>query len=161
AREDARKLRVRRGHAGVRDADRRGLGREARPLPRPVSPRAPARVGGRRSPGAARFHRAAVSGRRRADVIGYDPTMRQLRSALILLPLVALGGAASDPPPLDSYFSPTQYAAASCNSVDQELAGVRQMRLYVNGSSGALLPATQGIASYYRRHSLSFVVEAQ
>ena len=65
-------------------------------------------------------------------------------------------GCGSDAPlDLDAYFLPRPYADPACNSVDQRLAGQRQMRLYVNGGV-SLPPVTQGLASYYNRHALSF-----
>jgi len=73
------------------------------------------------------------------------------------LALVGCGG--SDAPPLDAYFEATPYPMAACNGVDQRLAGQRQMQLFSRG--GAVLPVTQGLASYYHRHSLSFFTAAQ
>ncbi len=76
--------------------------------------------------------------------------------ALATLGAVVAGCGGSDgPPDLTVYFKTTPYANASCNAVDQRLAGVRPMRLYTNGNV-ALQPTTQGLASYYQRHSLSF-----
>ena len=68
---------------------------------------------------------------------------------------VAGCGGSDGPPDLTVYFKTTPYANASCNAVDQRLAGVRPMRLYTNGNV-ALPPTTQGLASYYQRHALSF-----
>ncbi|HXU02551.1 MAG TPA: hypothetical protein VN903_16415, partial [Polyangia bacterium] len=64
----------------------------------------------------------------------------------------------SDAPDLASYFRAKPYANPACNSVDQRLAGEREMRLYVNGNV-ALAETTQGLASYYHRHSLSFFTD--
>src|SRR3954452_5817544 len=61
---------------------------------------------------------------------------------------------------LTAYFAATPYANAACNVVDQRLAGERQMRLYVNGGVSPK-PVTQGLASYYHRHALSFVTDTQ
>jgi hypothetical protein len=73
---------------------------------------------------------------------------------------LALGCGGSDgPTDLTVYFDAQPYANAACNVVDQQLAGQRQMRLYVNGNV-ALMPITQGLARYYRRHTLSFFTEA-
>ncbi|MEP6653119.1 MAG: matrixin family metalloprotease [Myxococcales bacterium] len=47
-----------------------------------------------------------------------------------------------------------------CNTVDQQLAGERRVRLYSNGNV-ALAPATQGLANYYRRHALSFLTDVR
>jgi hypothetical protein len=89
--------------------------------------------------------------------------MRHLSTifALAFAVVVTSGCGGSDPPPdLDTYFQAQQYANAACNVVDQRLAGQRQMRLYTNGGV-ALLPVTQGLASYYHRHSLSFSAAMQ
>jgi hypothetical protein len=64
-------------------------------------------------------------------------------------------GGTDGPPDLTVYFKTTPYANAACNAADQRLAGLRPMRLYTNGNV-ALQPTTQGLASYYQRHSLSF-----
>ena len=64
-------------------------------------------------------------------------------------------GCGDDPPDLSVYFKATPYANPACNSVDQRLAGEREMHLFVNGNV-ALAETTQGLASYYARHSLSF-----
>jgi hypothetical protein len=64
-------------------------------------------------------------------------------------------GGTDGPPDLTVYFKTTPYANVACNAVDQRLAGLRPMRLYTNGNV-ALEPTTQGLASYYQRHSLSF-----
>jgi hypothetical protein len=66
------------------------------------------------------------------------------------------GGAEEAPPTLDEYFAAVPYPNAACNVVDQRLAGEREVHLFVNGDVD-LLPITKGLASYYRRHSLSFV----
>src|SRR6187399_1011745 len=88
-----------------------------------------------------------------------------MRSASLTLALTlavagTLGCDPDDPPPLDAYFQVSPYANPSCNQVDDRLAGERQMRLFVKGDL-PVLPNTQGLASYYHRHSLSFVTEAQ
>jgi hypothetical protein len=64
-------------------------------------------------------------------------------------------GGSDGPPDLTVYFKTTPYTNAACNVVDQRLAGLRPMRLYTNGNV-VLPPATQGLASYYARHSLTF-----
>jgi len=91
----------------------------------------------------------------------YDFAMRLtcgvVSAFLVSAALVGCGGA--DAPPLDAYFEAKPYAIAACNGVDQRLAGQRQMQLFANG--GAVLPVTQGLASYYHRHSLSFFTAAQ
>src|SRR5262245_23536767 len=82
---------------------------------------------------------------------------------LLLASVVAVGGAigcggSDGPPDLTVYFKTTPYSNASCNTVDQRLAGERPMQLFVNGNVG-LTPVTQGLASYYARHSLAFFTE--
>jgi hypothetical protein len=69
------------------------------------------------------------------------------------------GCGGSDTVPLDAYFEAKPYAKAACNGVDQRLAGQREMQLFAN--TGGVLPVTQGLASYYHRHSLSFFAAAQ
>ena len=69
-------------------------------------------------------------------------------------------GGAEAPPPLDEYFAAVPYEDAACNVVDQRLAGTREVHLYVHGDAD-LLPLTQGLASYYHRHSLTFATPAQ
>jgi hypothetical protein len=85
---------------------------------------------------------------------------KSLRLASLVVVVGSFGCDADDPPPLDAYFETQPYAMAACNQVDDRLAGQRRMQLHVNGSV-QLLPITQGLASYYHRHSLSFVTEAQ
>src|SRR4051794_13301275 len=78
---------------------------------------------------------------------------------LVGLGIGAIGCGGSDgPPDLDSYFVAQPYATPACNSVDQRLAGQREMRVYVNGGV-AIVPVTRGLASYYHRHALSFFTE--
>jgi hypothetical protein len=79
-------------------------------------------------------------------------------SAFTILAIAGCGGS-DTPPALDVYFEAKPYANAACNGLDQRLAGQRQMQLFSNG--GAMLPVTQGLASYYHRHSLSFFTAAQ
>src|SRR6266496_5085325 len=85
--------------------------------------------------------------------------MRYLALCLFASVMVCGGlagcGGSDGPPDLTVYFKTTPYANAACNVVDQRLAGLRPMRLYTNGNV-ALQPTTQGLASYYQRHSLSF-----
>ena len=85
--------------------------------------------------------------------------MRYLIFCLLLRRSVGGGvagcGGSDGPPDLHRYFKTTPYANAACNAVDQRLAGMRPMRLYTNGNV-ALQPTTQGLASYYQRHALSF-----
>jgi len=85
-----------------------------------------------------------------------------LASLLPLCSLVAAGcgGAADEPPALEEYFAAAPYANAACNTVDQRLAGTREVRLFVSGDVD-LLSVTQGLARYYHRHGLSFVTSAQ
>jgi hypothetical protein len=89
--------------------------------------------------------------------------MRTLILCLIGAAMVGGGvagcGGSDGPPDLTAYFKTTPYANAACNAVDQRLSGQRPMRLYTNGNV-ALLPTTQGLASYYQRHSLAFVTDA-
>ena len=80
-----------------------------------------------------------------------------LGSVLVVLSVLGCGG--SDAPALDAYFEAKPYAKAACNGVDQRLAGQREMQLFSNG--GGVLPVTQGLASYYHRHALSFFAAAQ
>jgi hypothetical protein len=82
--------------------------------------------------------------------------MRKLLLASVVAASGAIGcGGGDGPPDLTGYFKTTPYANPSCNTVDQKLAGERPMDLFVNGHVG-LTPVTQGLASYYARHSLSF-----
>jgi len=91
-----------------------------------------------------------------------------MRTSLVLASLVVAvsgigSGCDSDgppPPPLADYFEATPYTQAACNAVDDRLVGERPMRLFYSGSV-QMLPVTQGLASYYHRHSLSFVTPAQ
>jgi hypothetical protein len=76
---------------------------------------------------------------------------------------LALGGAGcggtDGPPDLAAYFVAQPYANPACNSVDERLAGQREMRLYLNGAVD--LPSiTQGLARYYQRHGLAFFTTA-
>src|SRR4051812_46947427 len=81
-----------------------------------------------------------------------------VRSVLGLLALVVgVGCGGDDPPALDEYFVAKPYARAACNVVDDRLVGTREMHLFAHGDFDQLLPVTQGLASYYHRHSLSFV----
>jgi hypothetical protein len=82
-----------------------------------------------------------------------------LASALILVGGFACGPGTDTPPDLSIYFTAKPYGNAACNAVDQRLVGQRPMRLYVSGSTD-IVPMTQGLASYYHRHSLSFFTEA-
>src|SRR5262245_25033246 len=82
----------------------------------------------------------------------YDSLMRTLTLCLASALLLGCG---DDPPDLDVYFKATPYANPACNTVDQRLAGEREMHLFFNGNV-ALAETTQGLASYYARHSLSF-----
>jgi hypothetical protein len=85
--------------------------------------------------------------------------MRNLLLASVVVVSGAIGCGGSDgPPDLTVYFKTTPYSNPSCNSVDQRLAGERPMQLFLNGNVG-LTPVTQGLASYYARHSLSFFTE--
>lgn len=87
--------------------------------------------------------------------------MRNLAFAsAIALALVGTGcGGTDGPPDLNAYFVVQPYANAACNTVDERLAGLREMRLYVNGAVD--LPSiTQGLARYYHRHSLAFFTTA-
>jgi hypothetical protein len=79
---------------------------------------------------------------------------------VVLFGIVGCGGS-DTPPALDAYFEAKPYATPACNGVDQRLAGPRQMRLYSKIGAGAVLPVTQGLASYYHRHSLSFFAAEQ
>jgi hypothetical protein len=85
-------------------------------------------------------------------------------SSLFLVSVVVgvggLGCGSNEPPTLDEYFAAKPYANAACNAVDDRLAGERHMRLYVNGAA-AIEPITQGLASYYARHSLTFSTDVQ
>jgi len=83
----------------------------------------------------------------------YDSPMRTL--TLCLASALFVVGCGDDPPDLSVYFKAKPYANPACNSVDQRLAGEREMHLFFNGSV-ALAETTQGLASYYARHSLSF-----
>jgi hypothetical protein len=77
-------------------------------------------------------------------------------SAGLVIGVIGGIGCGSDAPiDLDTYFIAKPYDNAACNNVDQRLAGQREMRLYVNGGV-SLSPVTQGLASYYHRHALSF-----
>jgi hypothetical protein len=80
-------------------------------------------------------------------------------SAIVGGGALGCGGGSDGPPDLTAYFKTTPYANAGCNAVDQRLSGQRPMRLYTNGNV-ALLPTTQGLASYYQRHALAFVTDA-
>jgi hypothetical protein len=86
--------------------------------------------------------------------LGYDSAMRYPSLALALAFVGALGCGSDGPIDPATYFQVQPYANPACNNVDQRLAGLREMRLYLNG--GALVPITQGLARYYHRHSLSF-----
>ena len=85
--------------------------------------------------------------------------MRYLNRCLIAVAIVGGGvvgcGGSDGPPDLTVYFKATPYTNPACNAVDQRLAGLRPMRLYTNGNV-VLPPATQGLANYYARHSLTF-----
>src|SRR5262245_34361367 len=83
-----------------------------------------------------------------------------MRSSLAWFALTSLafGGACGSSAPLDpaAYFAmPTPYANASCNAVDGELTGQREMHLYQAGGVD-VISLTQGLARYYQRHSLTF-----
>jgi hypothetical protein len=80
-------------------------------------------------------------------------------SALLVAGAAGCGGS-DGPPDLTAYFQTRPYADQSCNTTDQALAGQREMRLFVHGATN-LVPITQGLASYYSRHSLSFFTAAQ
>src|SRR5678815_747886 len=80
-------------------------------------------------------------------------------SAIVGGGALGCGGGSDGPPDLTAYFKTTPYANAGCNAVDQRLSGQRPLRLYTNGNV-ALLPTTQGLASYYQRHALAFVTDA-
>jgi len=90
------------------------------------------------------------------------PALTFVRSALASLIVVSVGcgGAEAPPPPLEAYFAATPYRTAACNVVDQRLTGQREVHLFTNGDVD-LLPITQGLASYYHRHSLTFVTPEQ
>ncbi len=92
--------------------------------------------------------------------LAYSAFAWSFLSVLAVSSLAALGCDGSEPPSLESYFATTPYANGACNAVDGQLAGQRQMRLYV-ATGVSLLPVTQGIANYYQRHSLSFFTESQ
>jgi hypothetical protein len=89
-----------------------------------------------------------------------------MRTSILVLAVVVVGvsGLGCDgseaPPALEAYFVAQPYANEACNVVDQRLAGERHMRLYVHGDAD-LLPITQGLASYYHRHALSFFTDQQ
>jgi hypothetical protein len=68
-------------------------------------------------------------------------------------------GGTDGPPDLTTYFTARPYANSACNSVDERLAGQREMRLFVNGAVD-LPSVTQGLARYYHRHSLTFFTTA-
>ncbi len=78
-----------------------------------------------------------------------------MRTLTLCLASALLLGCGDDPPDLNVYFKATPYANPACNTVDQRLAGEREMHLFINGNV-ALAETTQGLASYYARHSLSF-----
>lgn len=80
-----------------------------------------------------------------------------LASVVAVCGFIGCGGS-DGPPDLTGYFKTTPYTNPSCNSVDQRLAGERPMELFFNGKVG-LTPVTQGLASYYARHSLSFATD--
>jgi hypothetical protein len=89
---------------------------------------------------------------------GYDLRMRHatlvLASAMLAGGVFGCGGS-DGPPDLMSYFDARPYANPACNVIDQQLAGQREMHLFVNGNVD-MLSITRGLARYYRRHALSF-----
>jgi len=93
---------------------------------------------------------------------GYRAWMRTPLFVAYLLVVVGSVGCDSDdaPPALEEYFEAHPYGASACNAVDDRLMGQRNMRLYAGGGV-QMLPITQGLASYYHRHSLSFATDAQ
>jgi hypothetical protein len=88
--------------------------------------------------------------------------VKVLRSGLGLLSLIAVASCGEDdgPPSLDQYFTASPYATAACNAVDGALTGQREMRLFQGGNVD-VLGLTQGLARYYKRHSLTFFASAQ
>jgi hypothetical protein len=68
-------------------------------------------------------------------------------------------GGSDGQPDLTAYFAAQPYANPACNNVDGQLAGQREMRLYVGGAVD-LVSLTLGLARYYHRHGLAFFTMA-
>jgi len=85
--------------------------------------------------------------------------MRYLAFAPLIAVVIGGSGCGDGPPDLAAYFAAQPYANPACNNVDERLAGLREMRLYVNGAVD--LPSiTLGLARYYHRHGLAFFTTA-
>jgi hypothetical protein len=88
-----------------------------------------------------------------------------VRVVMAALALAAGAACDDDPDPgpgftLGADFEAMPYGKAGCDNVDQQLAGRRELRLYVNGR-GNIETVAHGLARYYRRHSLTFFTQAQ
>ena len=76
------------------------------------------------------------------------------------LALTAGCGGDEDPPDLARYFQAEPYLnSPKCSTVDGQLTGRREMRLYRAGR-GDLAGCSQGLQRYYLRHSLQFFTAA-
>lgn len=86
-------------------------------------------------------------------------------ASMALIPACGSGG---PPDPATFFASPTPYADPTCNVVDGELTGQREMHLYREGGLNqwgdldvaGVLDLTQGLQRYYRRHSLTLFTNA-
>jgi hypothetical protein len=79
--------------------------------------------------------------------------------ALTLLALFALAtvaGCGDEDPDLGTYFAVEGYRSSRCMSVDDKLAGRREIRMFRSGSFTDMPGSTRGLQRYYRRHSLEF-----
>jgi hypothetical protein len=79
------------------------------------------------------------------------------RNSLALLTLVTVAACGEEDPDLGGYFVAEGYKYnARCMTVDDKLAGRRQIRIFRSGRGNDVLGSTRGLQRYYRRHGLEF-----
>jgi hypothetical protein len=84
---------------------------------------------------------------------------RVARALGVVVLAAAAASCGGDEDPSSTYFTATPYGNAACNVVDARLEGSREMRLFSSGTVD-LQGMTQGLARYYRRHSLTFTTRS-